>query len=449
MDVGERGDGVLRRPGSILLISCYELGHQPLSIASAAAFLERAGYTAGTLDISLESFDVESVVPARFVGISVPMHTALRLGVRVAEQIRQTNPTCHICLYGLYASLNAEYLLERVADSVIGGECETPLLGLIQALEEGQPGKVEGVHRRSQPAGPFLKRLPFPVPSRGGLPALAKYARLEHDGVRGLTGYVEASRGCLHMCLHCPIPPVYGGRFFVVPRGIVLADIRRLVRSGASHITFGDPDFLNGPGHSLAIVRAMHEEFPALSFDFTAKVEHILERRGIFPELAALGCVFMVSAVESLSDTCWRTSRKGTRAPTSSQPSRSSGRPASHSGPRGSRSPRGRRWMTTSTSSSSSRPRGSSITWTRCSTRSGFLSRRAPPARPNSDPAVSGAARPGLLQLSLDSPRSPYGSPPRVHLPDGRGGDAGGGGPSGHVRPGPRARRDDGRPGAQ
>jgi hypothetical protein len=95
--LGEPGDGVLRRPGSILLISCYELGHQPLSIASAAAFLERAGYTPDTLDLSVESFDVESMVRARFVGISVPMHTALRLGVRVAEQIRQTNPTCHIC----------------------------------------------------------------------------------------------------------------------------------------------------------------------------------------------------------------------------------------------------------------------------------------------------------------------------------------------------------------
>ena len=101
MKVAERGDGVLRRRGPILLISCYELGHQPLSIASAAAFLERAGYMPDTLDISVESFDVESVVRARFVGISVPMHTALRLGVRVAEQIRQTNPTCHICLYGL------------------------------------------------------------------------------------------------------------------------------------------------------------------------------------------------------------------------------------------------------------------------------------------------------------------------------------------------------------
>jgi len=165
--------------------------------AQLAAFLERAGYTPDAMDISVESFDVESMVRARFVGISVPMHTALRLGVRVAEQIRQTNPTCHICLYGLYASLNAEYVLEHVADSVIGGECETPLLGLIQALEEGRPGKVEGVYRRGQPAGPFLKRLPFPVPSRGGLPALAKYARLERDGVRGLAGYVKpAAGGC-------------------------------------------------------------------------------------------------------------------------------------------------------------------------------------------------------------------------------------------------------------
>ena len=312
---GEPGDSVLRRPGQILLISCYELGHQPLQIATAAAFLERAGYTPDTLDISVESFDVARVVRARVVGISVPMHTALRLGVRVAERVRQTNPTCHICFYGLYASLNAEYLLERVADSVIGGECETPLLGLIQALEEGQPRQVEGVCRPGHPADPFLKRLPFPVPSRGNLPALAKYARLERDGVRELAGYVEASRGCLHLCLHCPIPPVYGGRLFVVPKDIVLEDIRRLVRVGATHITFGDPDFLNGPRHSLAIVRTMHAEFPELTFDFTAKVEHILERRTLFSELGALGCLFVVSAVESLSDRVLANLEKGhTRA---------------------------------------------------------------------------------------------------------------------------------------
>ena len=301
----------LRGPGAILLVSCYELGHQPLGLASPLGFLERAGFTPEVLDIAVERFDRDKAARARFVGISVPMHTALRLGVRVAEEVRRTNPGCHICFYGLYASLNADYLLGHVADSVIGGECETALVALVEALEEGRAGAVDGVHRRGQPAGPVLKRVRFPVPNRDGLPGLEKYARLERDGARALVGYVEASRGCLHMCLHCPIPPVYGGRFFVVPKGIVLEDIRRLVRSGASHITFGDPDFLNGPGHSLAIVRAMHLEFPTLTFDFTAKVEHILERRAIFPDLAALGCVFMISAVESLSDTVLANLEKG------------------------------------------------------------------------------------------------------------------------------------------
>jgi hypothetical protein len=75
------------------------------------------------------------------------------------------------------------------------------------------------------------------------------------------------------------------------------------VAAGATHVTFGDPDFLNGPGHAMKVVRALHAEFPQLTFDFTAKVEHILERRDLFPELGASGCVFMISAVESLSDT--------------------------------------------------------------------------------------------------------------------------------------------------
>jgi radical SAM superfamily enzyme YgiQ (UPF0313 family) len=368
----------LRAPGAILLVSCYELGHQPLGLASPLGFLERAGFTPEALDIAVERFDREKAARARFVGISVPMHTALRLGVRVAEEVRRVNPRCHICFYGLYASLNADYLLGQVADSVIGGEFETALGALVEALQEGRAEAVQGVHRRGQPASPVLKRLQFPVPSRHGLPGLEKYARLERDGARALVGYVEASRGCLHMCLHCPIPPVYGGRFFVVPRGIVLEDIRRLVRSGASHITFGDPDFLNGPGHSLAIVRAMHQEFPALTFDFTAKVEHILERRVIFPELAALGSLFVVSAVESLSDTVLANLEKGhTRGDVlmALEIVRAAGiafRPTwVQFTP----------WTTlddSSTSSSSSRPRGSSITWTRCSTRSGFWSRRAP-----------------------------------------------------------------------
>src|SRR5438552_10417933 len=285
----------MHRPGEILLIACYELGHQPLAVAWPAAALERAGYAPAVLDVSVEPFDPELARHARLVAISVPMHTALRLGVKVAARVRELNRACHIAFYGLHATLNAEYLLAHGADSVMSGEIEAPLLDLVGRLDAGTP--------LTPAPAPHLARLDFPVPSRAALPALPKYAHLEYDGKLALSGYVEASRGCKHQCRHCPIPPVYGGRFFVVPLEVVLADVRQLVAAGATHITFGDPDFLNGPRHALAAARALHAESPRVTFDITAKVEHLLQRRTDLPELAALGCLFIVSAVESLSDT--------------------------------------------------------------------------------------------------------------------------------------------------
>ena len=293
----------------ILLISCYELGHQPVGIASTAAFLERAGYRVAGMDVSVEGFDPEPVRKAWFIGISVPMHTALRLGVRIAEAVREINTRAHICFYGLYASLNADYLLGTVADSAIGVESEQPLVNLVRTLAAGIQTE-DGSGTRTKSLVP-LARQDFPVPSRASLPKLDRYAKLVYNGEQRLVGYVEASRGCLHHCTHCPIPPVYDGRFFAVPAEVVLEDIRRLVESGARHITFGDPDFLNGPTHSLRIVRAMHEESPGLTFDFTAKIEHLLERRSLLPEFSRSGCIFIVSAVESLSDEVLANLEKG------------------------------------------------------------------------------------------------------------------------------------------
>ena len=281
----------------VLLVSCYELGHQPMGLASPMAFLARAGFPVTAVDVSVDSLEkhADLVRGARLVAISVPMHTALRLGSRVARRIRELNPSCHLCFYGLYATLNRGYLLQNGADSVLGGESEQSLVRLAEGL-------AQGGDTLPTVSEPVLERLRFPVPLRRGLPPLEKYAHLERDGNHGPVGYVEASRGCLHHCLHCPIPPVYQGRFFVVPQDVVLDDIRQLVDSGATHITFGDPDFLNGPGHSLAVARTLHQEFPELTFDVTAKVEHILKHRALLPELRRQGCIFVVSAIESLSD---------------------------------------------------------------------------------------------------------------------------------------------------
>src|SRR5205823_12167205 len=121
----------LKEPGRILLVSCYELGHQPIGVAQPLGFLESAGYQPAAMDIAIEELDGDQLRRAGVVGISVPMHTALRLGVQVAEVVRRVNPESHICFYGLYASINAGYLLQHVADSVIGGEYEGPLVKLI------------------------------------------------------------------------------------------------------------------------------------------------------------------------------------------------------------------------------------------------------------------------------------------------------------------------------
>ena len=284
----------------------YELGHQPFSIASPWAQLEEAGFEVHGIDASLDPVDDSSIARAGLVAISVPMHTALRLGVEIARRARRVNPSAHICMFGLYASLNARELLGSVADSLIGGEFETALVELAGKLAHGDTLGARG-------STDVLERLPFVRSRRDRLPPLTRYAHLigPEPGEVRLVGYAEASRGCLHQCLHCPITPVYGGRFFVVPRAIVLSDIDQQIAAGARHITFGDPDFFNGIGHSMAIARALHAAHPEVTFDITVKVEHILEHKDYLVELAGLGCIFLVSAIESLSDRVLEELEKG------------------------------------------------------------------------------------------------------------------------------------------
>jgi radical SAM superfamily enzyme YgiQ (UPF0313 family) len=184
------------------------------------------------------------------------------------------------------------------ADTIIGGEFEEPLAGLYRRLTD-TPGTS------SAQIEPLMSmaRLRFRVPQRDGLPALSRYARLQvGDQASRTVGYTEASRGCKHLCRHCPIVPVYNGRFHVVQPDVVSADIANQVAAGARHITFGDPDFFNGPMHGMRIVRRMNEDFPALTYDVTIKVQHLVEQMDLIADLKATGCAFVTSAVESFDD---------------------------------------------------------------------------------------------------------------------------------------------------
>ncbi len=286
---------------TVLLLSTYELGHQPFNLASPAAHLLAEGIDVHCLDLSVQPLDESLVRQADAVAISTPMHTALRIGLKVARRVKALNPDAHRVFYGLYAGLNARYLLDTIADAVIGGEYEQFLAQWLKALASGRRDGVPGVV--TQTGGQILyPRQTFLRPARHLLPPLDQYTRLSYRGKLHLVGYVEASRGCAHKCKHCPITPAYDGRVRIVQKEVVLADIEQLVEMGAQHITFGDPDFLNGVRHSMAIVREMHQRWPELTFDFTAKIEHLLEYHDLLPELRRLGCLFVVSAVECVQD---------------------------------------------------------------------------------------------------------------------------------------------------
>lgn len=272
----------------LLLVSTYELGRQPVHIASPKAALASAGIDVDTLDLAVERWDPMLLDSVDAVAISVPMHTAMRLAVPVAETVKELRPDLPLAFYGLYAGVGAEE--EDLVDARLVGEYEAGMVAWARSAGNGgSPGSDES-------------RIRFHRPDRSSLPGHDEYARLEWQGEARRAAAVEASHGCRHRCRHCPVPSVYDGRLRVVGAEAVLADIDQLAEDGVQHVTFGDPDFLNAPRYSMDILREAHAAHPGLTYDVTVKVEHILHHESIWPEMAQLGVLFVVSAFETTDD---------------------------------------------------------------------------------------------------------------------------------------------------
>jgi radical SAM superfamily enzyme YgiQ (UPF0313 family) len=348
----------------IVLISTYELGRQPFGLVSPAAWLRKRGHAVACFDLTRQELGAAAVRGAELIAIYLPMHTATRLACKLIPTLRAQNSRAHVCCYGLYAPMNAEYLRSLGVGTILGGEFEGGLVRLAERLgAAGEPNEKN----KSFPQGPkpsqsrafmsepfeaqdelklrppnaadcdaplvpqgelkrapitfvvgprlppeetkqqepmiSMERLKFEVPDRAGLAPIAKYAHLivPGDGYR-VVGSTEASRGCKHLCRHCPIVPVYNGVFRIVEREVVLADVRQQVAAGAQHISFGDPDFFNGIRHAMELIEAFHSEFPGVTYDVTIKIEHLRKQEQHLVRLRDTGCLFVISAVESVDD---------------------------------------------------------------------------------------------------------------------------------------------------
>jgi len=280
----------------VVLISPYELGRQPFGLAEPTAWLKRESCEVQCLDLSLQMLEPAVLAGADLVAIYIAMHTATRIAVAALPRIKQLAPRAHLCVYGLYAPMNEDMLRGLGVETVLGGEVEPALVSLVRRLQNG------AVTVQTEPVV-NLAKIDFVIPDRSGLPALVRYAHLlVGENETRVVGFAEGSRGCKHMCRHCPVVPVYQGKFRILPVEVVMQDISQQVALGAQHISFGDPDFLNGPTHAQKLIRALHTEFPQVTYDATIKIQHLLAHAELLPLLKETGCLFITAAVEAVDD---------------------------------------------------------------------------------------------------------------------------------------------------
>jgi len=298
----------------VLLISTYDLGRQPFGLASPAAWLRNAGVDVDCVDTSRDALTDGRIAQAGLIAFYLPMHTATRLAAPLIARVRHVNPSGRLAAYGLYAPLNIEWLRKQGVEHVLGPEAEAELVTLANSqlpTSNSQPPRPDS----QLPMG-GRQRLRFMQPDRSALPPLARYASLQMpDGTRRVVGSTDATRGCKHLCRHCPIVPVYGGTFRAIPLDLVINDVRAHVTAGAQHISFGDPDFFNGPTHARRLVERLAQQFPGITYDVTIKIEHLLRHADMLAHLRDTGCLMITSAVESVDDEVLLKLRKGhTRA---------------------------------------------------------------------------------------------------------------------------------------
>ena len=290
---------------SVLLVSFYEGGFQPISLGTTAAHLREAQFEVHTVDTSHEELTEKIISSCSYIGISLPLFQSLERAASVIPRLKATRRP--IILFGQHATIVSELLLQKgLGDWVLRGDWEVPLVKLLRHLEGEEVDSLDGVCRNGDIRQTYIHRGPtFHPPDRSGLPALALYRYDLADRFLGpgrIVANVETCRGCHHACTYCSVFAAYDKKVGLIPAQVVLEDIRNCVELGAQHICFVDAEFLNSKTHGLNIVREMHREYPDLTFDFTARADHLLDCRNAVTEMVDLGAAFVTSAFEFPSE---------------------------------------------------------------------------------------------------------------------------------------------------
>ncbi|MFW8635312.1 arsinothricin biosynthesis radical SAM protein ArsL [Cribrihabitans pelagius] len=289
---------------SSILVSIFEGGYQPLNALTGLAALRNAGHDTDFLDAYVEGYDIERLKAYDTIIFPVPLYDSLNSAIQLSRELDAAGCTAEKVMFGQYATINASYLSGRYADHVVSGEWEVPLVSLMNRKAGGQEPVVNVFSHAASPEQTLqmLKlRGTMAKPLRQAAPHLSKYPQPHLTNLMGeekIVGGLELTRGCHHKCTYCSVYSAYDGKVLLGDVDQIIEDIDVLVEQGMEHMTFIDAEFFNATRRSFDALARIHKRHPGLTFDFTTRVDHILENRDRLGELREHGVRVITSALE-------------------------------------------------------------------------------------------------------------------------------------------------------
>ncbi|MFI0902999.1 RCCLKC-tail radical SAM protein [Streptomyces sioyaensis] len=279
----------------VLVASAFEAELQPLSSACVAAAMriqdaDVIGWDAHTFPEAMPEgpFDLVLVSVQQFEGVE----RGLELSRRVAAAFDTT-----VIAFGQYAQMNHREFLKDV-DGIAMDEPERIAPELAElARGERELAAVPALMTLSgmQPKPP-RRRIEVGAPARDLFPSLVHYPA--HHSPFGLMGNVEVSRGCHHKCTYCSVYGAYDGGVAAYEAETVLADCRQLAEEGVRHFCFIDAEFFNSRTIGVKVIEQLVEEIGPITFEFTTRVDHVLDYTAELERLVSLGLKRVTSALE-------------------------------------------------------------------------------------------------------------------------------------------------------
>jgi anaerobic magnesium-protoporphyrin IX monomethyl ester cyclase len=294
----------------------------PLGLGLIAAILEKAGYIVTLLDanaLGLKPEDIPGMIAgADVIGLTA-MTPTISTALKIANLIKQANPTVKIIMGGAHATMLPRETMASSPDIdiIVRGEGDESIIEVMKALEENRPlESIPGISFRAD--GIVLQTADrlnnvdmdsLPYPAYHLLP-WKRYRPHPPHGMSMPFAAMVTSRGCPYRCAYCS-KPVFGSKFRAQSPARVVDELAYLKdRFGVKEVAFYDDSFTVDKKRVHAIADRIISS--GLKINWTCETRVNLVDKELLHHMQMAGCYAVAYGIESASPATIKTLQKDT-----------------------------------------------------------------------------------------------------------------------------------------